>query len=159
MAFLGESFNASDMPESSGFDPLPAGEYNVSIASADLTNTKNGSGQYLKLRLDVVGPTHAGRVLFTNINIRNANQKAEEIGRQQLGQIMRAVGLPSLTDTDQLIGGQMAVKVTVKHDEQYGDGNEVKAFKAIGGSAAPRPAAGAAPAQPAAASAPPWARR
>lgn len=158
MANLGQGFNANDIPEDTGgFSPIPAGEYQVNIANAELCNTKAGTGQYIKLRLDVIGPTHSGRVLFSNINIRNPNPKAEEIGRQQLGSIMRAIGVPSLTDTDQLIGGKMSVKVTVKSDE-YGEGNEVKAYKALSGSVAPKPSA--APAAPAATgSAPPWARK
>lgn len=156
MANLGETFNANDLPESSGdFAPLPAGEYQVRIADASIQNTKAGTGQYIKLRLDVIGPTHSGRVLFSNLNIRNPNPKAEEIGRQQLGALMRACGLPSLTDTDQLVGGEVSVKVAVKEDEQYGSSNEVKAYKAIAGSAPPAPKAAA----PAAASAPPWARK
>lgn len=158
MAFLGESFNADDLPQDTGFGALPAGDYQVSIASADLTDTKAGTGKYIKLRLDVVGPTHAGRVIFCNLNIRNPNPKAEEIGRQQLGQVIRAIGVPSLTDTDQLIGGQMIVKVTVKHDEQYGESNEVKGYKAVSGSVPP-PASRPAAAPAAAVSAPPWARK
>jgi hypothetical protein len=54
---------------------------------------------------DITGPSHQGRVVFGNLNIKNANPKAEEIGRQQLGDIMRAIGLAKVTDTDQFIGG------------------------------------------------------
>jgi hypothetical protein len=50
------------------------------------------------------------------LNIKNANPKAEEIGRQQLGDIMRAIGLAKVTDTDQLIGGQIGIKLEVKED-------------------------------------------
>ena len=98
-------------------------------------------------------------MLFCNINIRNPNPKSEEIGRQQLGDILRALGIASLTDTDQLVGGVLSVKVTVKSDEQHGDGNDVKAFKAIEGSAPPMPVASAPAAAKPAGSAPPWARK
>jgi hypothetical protein len=159
MANLGEGFNASDMPEGGGgdFAPLPAGEYTVSIAKAELCNTKKGDGQYIKLRLDVIGPSHSGRVLFSNLNIRNPNPKAEEIGRQQLGSVMRAIGVASLTDTDQLIGGKLSVKV-VEKDDEYGKGNDVKAYKALAGSSAPAPSAMAS-APAASKSAPPWAKK
>ena len=161
MAFLNETFNANDLPEDQGgnFEPLPAGEYSVAVSEATLNDTKSGTGQYIKLRLDVTGPTHQGRVLFANLNIRNQNPKAEEIGRQQLGSVMRATGLGYLQDTDQLVGGQMSVKVTVKNDPTYGPGNEVKGFKAISGSPAPAPAPQSAPAQqqaPAGGATPPW---
>lgn len=164
MARLDASFDSSQVePQTGDFAPLPAGEYQVRVASSELKPTKAGDGQYIKLRLDVIGPTHAGRVLFSNINIRNKNPKAEDIGRQQLSSICRAIGVPVLNDTDELIGGTLLVKVTVKSDE-YGEGNEVKAYKAIGGSVAPAvsapPRAASAPTAPAAGgAAPPWARK
>lgn len=143
MAFLNETFNANDLPEDTGgsFEPIPAGDYTVAISEATLNDTKAGTGQYISVRMDVTGPTHQGRVLFANINIRNPNPKAEEIGRQQLGSIMRAIGLASLQDTDQLVGGQMAVKVVIKPgNDQYPEPkNEVKAFKSVSGSPAPAP--------------------
>lgn len=160
MAQLNETFNTNDLPEDQGgnFEPLPAGEYTVQVSESTLNDTKAGTGQYIKLRLDVTGPSHQGRVLFSNVNIRNPNPKAEEIGRQQLGSILRATGLASLTDTDQLVGGQMAVKVTVKNDPTYGPGNEVKAFKALEGSPAPSvtQTAAASNSAPSGGATPPW---
>lgn len=160
MASLGFTINQTDLPEDTGtgdFSPLPAGEYTVRIAEAGIQATKSGTGQYIKLRLDVTGPTHQGRVVFTNLNIQNASQKAEEIGRQQLGAVMRAINLPSLQDTDQLVGGELIVKLSVTKSEQYGDGNDVKAFKAISGSSAPMPSPASQPAT-AASGKPPWAK-
>jgi hypothetical protein len=165
MAFLDQEFNVADMPVStSSFDPLPEGWYNVTIAGAELKSTKAGNGQYIAVKYQVTGPTMQGRVVFGNLNIKNPNQKAEEIGREQLGQIMRATGLAKVTDTDMLIGGQLAIKLSIRRDEQYGDSNDVKGFKALAGSvpaampstpfnAAPAPAA--APAK----AAPPWAKK
>ena len=180
MSNLGFTVNVNDLPEDTGgdFDPIPAGDYNVRITEASLQTTKSRTGQYIKLRLDVVGPSHQGRVLFSNLNIKNDSQKAEEIGRQQLGSVMRAINLPAIQDTDQLVGGHMTVKVTVKNDPTYGASNEVKSYKAMQGNAAPMPMStpaapapagmnfgedtpmGSAPAQAApAAAAPPWAKR
>jgi hypothetical protein len=165
MAFLNEEFNVNELPQGNGnFEPLPAGWYNATISQSELKDTKAGNGQYIKLRYDITGPTHQGRVVFGNLNIKNANPKAEEIGRQQLGDIMRAIGLAKVTDTDQLIGGQIGIKLEVKQDEQYGANNEVKGFKSLSGSAAPAaaviPAKAAAPAPAAPAkAAPPWAKK
>lgn len=166
---LGFTVNAADLPQStSNFDVLPAGDYQVRISEAAVQATKAGTGQYIKLRLDVTGPSHQGRVIYTNLNIQNPNPKAEEIGRQQLGDIMRACGLASLSDTDQLINGCMTVKVAVTQSEQYGPGNDVKAFKPSVGGASAMPAAtpafGGTPApapqqQAPAAAFPPWATR
>jgi len=172
MAFLGQTFDANELPQGTGgnFEPLPEGNYNASITQAELKNTNDGGGQYIKLRLDITGPTHQGRVVFSNLNIKNASAKAEEIGRQQLGEIMRAVGLAKVTDTDQLIGGNVNIKLTIraartdeKTGKTYEASNDVKGYRAINGGAAPAfkpaaPAASPAPAAPAKA-VPPWLKK
>lgn len=168
MALLGQTFDANELPQGNGgnYDPLPAGWYNANITSAELKPTKDDSGQYIKVRYDITGPSHQGRVVFGNLNIKNASAKAEEIGRQQLGEIMRAIGLAKVTDTDQLIGGILSIKLDVRAaTEQYAAQNEVKGFKAITGSAptfaapAASPAASAPAAAAPARATPPWARK
>jgi hypothetical protein len=162
MAFLEESFDVNELPQgNSNYDPLPAGWYTATITQAELKETKAGNGQYIKLRYDITGPSHQGRVVFGNLNIKNQSARAEEIGRQHLGEIMRAIGLAKVTDTDQLIGGQISIKLEEKNDPQYGASNEVKAFKSVSGSAAPAasPASPAAAAPAATKAAPPWAKK
>ena len=162
MAFLGQTFNANELPQGNTYDPLPAGWYTATITAAELKPTKDGSGQYIKVRYDITGPTHQGRVVFGNLNIKNASARAEEIGRQQLGELMRAIGLARITDTDQLIGGVLSIKIDVRAaTEQYPAQNEVKGFKAITG-AAPTfasPAASAPASAGPAKAAPPWAKK
>ena len=157
MAFLDQTFSADDMPVSEkSYEPLPAGWYTASITAAELKNTKAGTGQYIAIRYDIIGPTHQGRIVFGNLNIRNPNATAEGIGRQQLGEIMRAIGIAKVQDTDELIGGQLSIKIAIKVSEQYGDQNEVRAFKAIAGSTPPAPAVKAAASGKAA---PPWQKK
>lgn len=160
MAFLDTPFNINDLPENTDteFKPLPAGEYTATIKSAEIKATRDETGKYIKLRLDITGPTHAGRVVFSNINLRNKTPKAEQIGRQQLGDIMRAIGLADLSNTDQLVGSELAIVLKVRNDPTYGDSNEVKAYRAIKGSTPPMPSAQKAPAA-AAGAAPPWAKK
>ena len=158
MAQLNETFSVDALPVSDrNFEPLPAGWYNVVVNGAEIKNTKAGTGQYISIRYDVTGPTHQGRVVFGNLNIKNPNPKAEEIGRQQLGELMRAIGLSTVQDTDQLIGGQLMIKLDVRESEQYGASNDVKAFKSSG-SAPPAAAAKAVPAASGKA-APPWVKK
>lgn len=162
MANLGETFDVDALPQgTSSYDPIPPGWYNASITAAELKATKNGTGQYIAIRYDISGPTHQGRVVFGNVNIRNQSPKAEEIGRQQLGEIMRATGLPRVDDTDQLIGASLQIKIDIEKSEQYGDKNQVKGFKAIAGGAPPKMSVQSAPAQAAAPAkaAPPWAKK
>jgi hypothetical protein len=134
MAYFGD-YNAADLPTNTmSSEPVPAGWYSVKIHSAEVKNTKAGTGQYIAVRYDILGPTHQGRVVFGNLNIKNPNPKAEEIGRQQLGDLMRSIGLAKVNDTDQLVGGSLKIKVDVRKDEQYGDSNDVRGYKAIEGS-------------------------
>ena len=161
---LDEEFDVGTLPQSTNnFDPLPPGWYEVSITDAEIRKTKAGTGSYIAVRYDVIGPTHQGRVVFRNLNIRNPNPKSEEIGRQQLGDLMRAIGVPRLTDTDQLIGGSLKIKLKIREQEGYDPSNDVSGFKALEGSAPPAPRAKPADDNPFAgeakpASNPPWMR-
>ncbi|MGC9216633.1 DUF669 domain-containing protein [Acidithiobacillus sp.] len=156
MAILDQEFVASELPEGRGdFEPIPAGWYTASIVAAEVKSTKDGTGEYIALRMDVLGPTHEGRVIFANLNIKNNSAKAEEIGRQQLGSVMRAIGLAKVRDSDQLIGGNLEIKVKIQKSQEYGDKNEVADYRAISG--APQKAAGA-PAAAKGASLP-WAKK
>ena len=165
MAFLGETFSTDSLPVSDrSYDLIPEGWYNATITKAELNNTKAGTGQKIDMRYDIVGPTHQGRVVFGTVNVRNQSQKAEEIGRQQLGEIMRAVGLAKINDSDELIGGSICIRVKIRQPTQqdiangYGDAsNEVGGFKSASGvmpqvTSSPEPTA-----QPGGAK-PPWAK-
>jgi hypothetical protein len=153
---LDTPINVADLPVATGdYSLIPDGVYPAVIKAATIENTKAGTGQYVKIRFDIMGANHAGRVVFTNLNIRNPNPKAEEIGRQQLGELARALGIATVTDTDQLVGGQCQIKITTRKSEQYGDQNEVKSFKAMEGSKPPAPTVTVSGGET---SAPPWAK-
>jgi hypothetical protein len=158
MAQLDETFSVDSLPVSDrNFEPLPAGWYTAVVNGAEVKVTKAGTGKYIAVRYDITGPTHQGRVIFGNLNIKNPNPTAEKIGREQLGEIMRAIGLATVQDTDQLIGGQLMIKLEIRESEQYGASNDVKGFKASG-AAPPKAALAAAPAATAKAS-PPWVKK
>lgn len=171
MAYLDHAIDLGDLPESSNdYELIPAGWYNCTIGGAELSNTKSGTGQKIALRYNITGPTHQGRVVFSNINIRNQSTKAEEIGLQQLGELMRATGIRCLTDTDQLIGQNLSIKLAIQEartdawtGKTYDARNEVKGFKAMSGKV---PAAASVPSfsKPAdtpkpIGSEPPWAKK
>lgn len=160
MALLSQSFDVNDLPASTGdYGPIPDGWYSVTIKGADLKPTKDQTGEYIAIRYDVTGPSHSGRVVWGNINVKNKSTQAEEIGRQQLGSLLRAVGIHSLQDTDQLIGANLSIKVSTRTSEGYEPTNEVRGFKAIDGAALPQvdsaPKAEAAPTK----AAPPWQKK
>jgi len=136
MANLGEVFDVEFLPKGKGaFDPIPAGWYTATMSGAEVKATKTGTGQYIAVKYTITGPSHQGRVIFGNLNIKNQSPKAEEIGRQQLREILEATGLSKVEDTDQLIGHNLQIKIDIEKSEQYGDRNQIKGFKAIVGGA------------------------
>lgn len=157
MASFGQSYVADELPQSTNnADPIPDGWYNAVIHSADIKPTKDGTGQYISMRYDVTGPKYQGRVVFSNLNIKNKSSQAEEIGRQQLGALMRAIGLARVDDTDQLVGANLQIKVSTRQSEGYDPQNEVRGFKPIGGeSSTPMPTQQQ-NTQPSNAKTPPW---
>jgi hypothetical protein len=132
MAFLGQTFRASDTSNSSGkYQLVPPGWYEADIHKAELMTTKKGTGEYIKIRFDILGPSHQGRVVFSQINIRNENPRAESIGREQLGELIAALGLKDVSNTEQLVG-RLQIKVTIKPaDADFDARNEIKGFKPI----------------------------
>lgn len=160
MALLGESFDINSLPEQQNdFSPLPDGWYNAVINKAEIRDTKDKTGQYVAVRYDITGPTHSGRVVFGNINIKNKSTLAEEIGRQALGSIMRAIGLSRVDDTDQLIGGALQIKLSIRTQEGYEPTNDVRGYKAMEGASMPKVSTPAPAAQDDGKAAPPWAAK
>ena len=157
---LSETYSAAELQPSQSYDLLPSGWYTAIITEAELKPTKAGTGEYIKVRYDITGPSGQGRVVFGNFNIKNPNPKAEEIGRQQLGDLMRALGLSAVHDTDQLINGHLSIKVDIRPSSgEYGAQNEVKGWRSNTASLPPQPGKPDAPAGAATKAAPPWARK
>lgn len=123
---LFETFNASELPKNeNNFEAIPAGEYLCNVYSCTLKDTKAPGGKYLSIRYDVTNGQYSKRVIFQNLNIKNSSSEAEKIGRGQLGELLDACCIKSFSDTDQLVGH--AVKVKVKVSQYQGeDKTEVK---------------------------------
>lgn len=153
-------FDASSAPQTSNdFEPLPAGTYTATVTGCEVKQTKAGDGQYLRVEYTISGPSGAGRKVWSNYNVRNANPKAEEIGRSALAELCRAVGKARLGDTDELVGCAVSIKLKIREASNgYEAQNEVKGHRAIDGAAPPPVSKGSAPAA-APKAAPPWAKK
>lgn len=160
-------FNAADVEPADDFTPIPAGEYLMQIIDSDMKPTRDGTGQYLELTLQIIDGQYKGRLCWDRLNLVNKSQKAVEIAQRTLSAICRAVGVPSVQDSAQLHNKPLIGKVKyVDAQGQYDAKNEMKAYKPASAAPAtpaqaaqPAPAQSAAPAQPAApaSSRPPWA--
>lgn len=176
MAFLGATFDATQVEPQGDYTPVPPGEYAVQITASEMVETKSGNGQMLKLEMEIIEGDQAGRKLFDRLNLDNPNAQAVEIAQRQLSAICHAVGRLSVQDSEELHMLPMIAVVKVdparvgKDGKEYGPSNSIKTYKALanrGGTAQAggfggggfKPAAQAAPSQPSgqAASAP-WKR-
>lgn len=118
------------------YELVKPGWYPATVHEAEMKMTNAGNGQYVQVRYNLDN----GRVVFGNFNVVNPNPKAEEIGRQQLNDLAVAIGITGVVhDTDQLINGRCEVKVSIKEAKDgYEAQNEVKGFRALKNSMAPR---------------------
>ena len=115
--------------EPNQFDVIPAGEYEVLITKSQMKQTKDGRGQYLELEMQILNGQFQNRKLFDRLNIVNANQQAVTIAKGALSAICRAVGVLTPNDSSELHNKPLRAKVKVTKDDQYGDKNEVVAYK------------------------------
>lgn len=111
------------------FDVIPAGDYLVTITESEFRDTKDLSGKYLNLKLEIQGGQYQGRKLFDRLNLINRNQKAVEIATRTLSQIGHAVGVLQIQDSEVLHHKPMFAIVIVKKDPARGPQNEVKGYK------------------------------
>lgn len=138
MALLDMQFDQTEIQDAhkNDFDPIPAGTYTAEITRSEIKDNNSGSGNRLSLGLKIIDGTHAGRLIFQDITLRNNNQIAQQIGRKQMAQLVSACGKSSVQDSSDLHGIPMEIKVAIRIDKtgQYDPSNEVKKFAAIAGS-------------------------
>lgn len=133
MANFGFTFDASTVQPSDDLAPLPTGEYNVMIIASEMKPTKTGLGQYLELTMQVLDGACINRLIWARLNLVNQNQTAMEIAQRELSAICHAVGVLAVQDSEQLHNIPLKIRVVVKSDQQYGDRNEIKAYKPMNG--------------------------
>lgn len=107
------NFNASEVAPATGNEPLPAGEYTMQIVNSDMRTTKSGTGEYLWLEFEVLGPTFKGRKFWDRLNLMNENTKTVEIAQRQLSAICHAVGVIAPKDSVELHNKPIRVKIKV----------------------------------------------
>ena len=140
MAFLGGTFDATQVEPQGDFTPVPPGEYKVQITSSEMVETSAKTGHMLKLELEIVEGDQAGRKLYDRLNLDNPNSQAVEIAQRQLSAICHAVGKLSVQDSEELHMLPMIAVVKVEpprsaNGKEYGPSNSIKTYKASGNGA------------------------
>lgn len=154
------NFDANNVAPNLAFDPLPPGWYVAMIDESEMKPTKDGTGAYLQIRLNILDPNYANRKVFDRLNLQNSNQVAVNIAQATLSAICHATGKLQVMDSTELHGIPLEVKLSVRNaDANYNATNEVKGYRAVGagntGAAAVQPSFSAA--APASAPAPAYA--
>jgi hypothetical protein len=164
MASLGQHFDANAVDPNVGFPLVPPGKYIAHITTSDMRPTKDGTGQYLYLELEILDGPEAGKKLFERLNLINGNETTVRIAQQSLSQICHAVGVMSVSDSEQLHARRMLVDVRTEQGKgAYRDSNRIVSYAAPSGTAAPQQPVRQNPAAPGAQSVvkpagttPPW---
>lgn len=120
MASIGGSYNPDAEP-SSGFTPLPAGEYTLEIVESEYKATSKGTGMLLACKAQVVGGDHEGRPFYINYNLENDNETAQEIGQRDFAGLRRATGVLAPDDSEELHFKQFGVKIGIKARKDTGE--------------------------------------
>ena len=138
MANLGGQYTADPNNVQGDYSPIPAGEYSVHVVNSDMKPTKNGSGNYLELEMEVLDGDQAGRKLFDRLNLDNPNAQAMEIAQRTLNAICVATGKMSISDSTELHNIPMVAVVKVDPPRgEYGASNSIRTYKPAGGASAP----------------------
>ena len=120
MASIGNAYNPDAEP-SSGYTPLPAGEYQMEIVESDYVPTAKGTGMILKCKAQIVGGEFDQRPFYINYNLENDNEQAVEIGQRDFAGLRRATGVLNPQDTDELRFKTFSVKIGVKARKDTGE--------------------------------------
>ena len=96
---------------------LPPGWYSACIAESGVSPTKKAGGFKLELTFVIDGDRHpdfAGRKIWENLNIVNANAVAVEIAERDLADICNACSIGEMEDTEQLHAIPLAIKLAIE---------------------------------------------
>jgi hypothetical protein len=137
MANLGQTFDANAVDPNVGFPLVPPGKYVVNIVDSDMRPTKDGNGQYLWLEMHIMAGLETGRRVYDRLNLINNNETTVKIAQQTLSQICHAIGIMSVSDSEQLHARRMVVDVRVEPGKgAYRDSNRIVAYHAADSQAA-----------------------
>jgi hypothetical protein len=142
------NFDATQVAPQEAFELIPAGWYVAAIDESEMRPTRDGSSEYLQIRLSVLEGDHVNRKLFDRFNIANANPVAREIAYKELSAVAHACAVLHVADSNQLHGIPMRVKVRIRRDPngEYEDQNEVTGYRSVNDNVGGATAGAAAPA-------------
>ena len=125
------SFNAAEVQPTS-CDAPPPGSYEAAVTNSESRPMKSGNGMGFNFEFEIISGNFKGRKVFVWITFEHrTSPQAQQIGREQLSALCRAVGVTQLNDTVQL--HNLPLMITLGIDKNDPTRNVVKAYKAKGG--------------------------
>jgi hypothetical protein len=113
---------------SKDYSPLPKGEYTIKCIEAELKDTKSG-GQMIAAKFEVARGEHTGRFIWSNYNIHNNSEKAQQIGREQLSAWAKAAGKPNANSVDELLERPFKCSLDIEAGTNgYADKNRIVGY-------------------------------
>lgn len=107
------NFNTEGIDNLDDFSPIPKGDYTAVIVNSEIKTAKSGKGQFLALEFEIVEGEYSNRKIFSNLNIKNANEKAQTIAQRELATICRAVGRNTIQNSSEIHMKPMLIKVAI----------------------------------------------
>lgn len=139
------NLNVEDESKNSGtFEALPDGDYTVVCTDAEMKENKSGSGYHISATFEIIEGDFSERLIWATYNVQNSNDTAERIGRAELANLCKAIGIANPQDTDELLNKPLVVKVGI--DKKDAGRNKIKAYKCADAPATPATAPAPAPA-------------
>ena len=147
------NFDATQIEVSESYELIPDGTIaNAVITSSEWKETKDKTGGYLNLKLEIIDGNYKGRLLFENLNLQNSNEKAVKIAQETLAKICKAIGKDKVQNSEELHNIPLNIKIGVTPGRDgYDPSNRVKSFSKTSGQSQST-------VQPQAETKPPWAK-
>ncbi len=123
------NFNAHDIKPTASLDPIPAGKYLAAIVESTTKPTKNGTGEYLEIVLEILEGPYKGRRLWERLTLKHHNDVVVRIASATLSAICHAVAVMTLRDSHELHDIPMTITVALRKRDDNGEMvNAVKSF-------------------------------
>lgn len=111
LSSLGEDFTQYERTVGEGgATTLPIGFYTGIITRANMNETKDGTGKYLEIEFDITSPSQfSNRKFWDKFNIINKNPTAVKIAKEQLADLLKALGFAHPPNTSEMEGREVAM--------------------------------------------------
>lgn len=130
MAKLPGGFSSKGKETMSDRSVVDAGDYIAEIVKSEYLITKAKDGHRLNLHWKILDGPFKGRMVFSNLNLDNPDEQAQDIAEKELNTIVQACGKVSIKeDSEEIHNIPVKIKVTVRPaNSNFAAQNEIKFY-------------------------------